>query len=157
MNENLKPVEKEIAIKVEAAVDPKEFFQDRKGLWVWGDFTKRIVEKAEPTPSGTEFKLASFQLTKYLSDEEIEAALPKEHIFSETEVSAILASLISKQSKGEEGALLNNGNWNLFYTPAFVVFVYWDSGSSDWSVGSWRRDGRRWYEGHRVFSPATVS
>ncbi len=155
MNENLKPVEKEIAVKVELAVDPKEFFQDRKGLWVWNDFKSRIVEKAESTPVGAEFKLSSFELAKDLLDEEIEAALPKSHNFTETEVSAIIASLISKQSNGESGVLLNNGYWNLFYTPAFVVGVRWFG--SGWDVDAWPRDDRRWGGGGRVFSPATVS
>lgn len=152
-----KTMQGDITVKVESDINPKEFFQDREGLMVWDDFKPRILDKAEPTKAGAEFKLMSADFAKNLLDEEIESALPKEHLFSETEVSALVASLISKQPKGEDGMLLNNGYANLFYTPAFVVGVGWGSGSSGWGVGTWLRDHYGWSEGVRVFSPATVS
>lgn len=50
-----------------------------------------------------------------------------------------------------------DGKWNLFYTPAFVVRVYWDAGRGAWFVDAWRRGGNEWLAGFRVFSPATGS
>lgn len=47
-----------------------------------------------------------------------------------------------------------DGNWNLFYTSAFVVRVRW--GGDEWGVGAWERGGDAWRAGARVFSPATV-
>lgn len=46
-----------------------------------------------------------------------------------------------------------DGNWNLFYFPAFVVSVFWFGG--EWYVGTWDRDGHVWYDVRQVFSPAT--
>lgn len=48
-----------------------------------------------------------------------------------------------------------DGNWNLFYTPAFVVSVRWNG--DEWRVSAWGRDGRGWDADSRVFSPATNS
>lgn len=44
---------------------------------------------------------------------------------------------------------------NLFYTPAFVVGVRWNSGVGAWLVGAWGRGDGEWDGGNRVFSPAT--
>lgn len=49
-----------------------------------------------------------------------------------------------------------NGDWNLFYTPSFVMYVRWDADSGYWIVNAWGRDGFGWSAGIRVFSPATV-
>jgi hypothetical protein len=50
-----------------------------------------------------------------------------------------------------------DGNWNLFYTPAFVVFVLWFDFSGEWRVDAWGRGGDGWGAIDRVFSPATES
>lgn len=150
----LKSIEKKVEVKVTENHSPKEFFKDRKGLYVWNSFINNIVENAKETKAGKEFKLDSFELLKTAWDEEIEKDLPKKHIFSETDVCAIIASLIEKQPKREEGTLLNNGYLNIFYTPSLVVFVYWDDG--EWFVRDWLR-GYYWAGGSRVFSPATES
>lgn len=46
---------------------------------------------------------------------------------------------------------------NLFYMEPFVVHVYWHSGSRRWGVSSWDRNDDDWYDGGRVFAPATGS
>lgn len=150
----LSPIAKAISIKIAAQHTPPEYFMNREGLYVWSDFKSRIVEKAFSTKPGASFKLKSFKLNKDAVDEKIELSLPKKHLFSETEVCAIIAELVSKQSKGEEGVLLNNGYANLFYTKIFVVSVYWVSGGRRWSVDAWQRGDVRWCGGARVFSPA---
>lgn len=116
---------------------------------------KSVSEKLNVSPITKEFTLNSFDLTKDSLDSEIEEALGDNHIFDCGEVYSVIGSLIAKQPKGEEGILLNNEYSNLFYTAAFVVRVYWDSSRGDWRVDVWRRDGRRWGQGYRVFSPAT--
>lgn len=148
----LEEVSKDIKVKVETAFTPKEYFKTREGLYVFSDFPERILDKAEAVEAGTEYKVTSYKTLMEAKDELIESALQENHIFSESDVCAIIADLISKQPKGEDGVLLNDGYWNLFYTPAFVVNVYWYDGR--WHVSTWRRNGFTWYTGNRVFSPA---
>lgn len=64
-----------------------------------------------------------------------------------------LGDIIAFLDNPPEGT--KDGNWNLFYTPAFVVRVYWDDG--EWCVYAWRRFGYEWRDARRVFSPATVA
>lgn len=148
----LKEITKDAQI-VSKAHDPKKYFQDRKGLYVYSGFTERILSNAKKTKAGTEFKVSSFELVEPASDETIEGVLGDNHIFSETDVCAIISSLIDEQPNGEEGTLLKNGYANLFYTPSRVVSVDWDG--DEWSVGAWDRGGIEWFGGWRVFSPAT--
>lgn len=143
-----------VVVKTSKSKKPVEFFKDREGLYVWDNFKERILASASPTKLGKSFKLNSFQLTRDALDREIEGDLPKSHLFSETDVCAIVAELISKQPGGKDGLLLSNGRANLFYTKNCVVSVYWNSGGRRWSVNTWRRGGLRWYAGMRVFSPA---
>lgn len=151
----LKKVKAKIGVKSTKGFDPKEFFKTGDGLYVYSDFKERILEKAETIKSAKTLNLSSFDLIASASDEKIENSLPKKHIFSETDVCAVIAGLIKKQSKGEEGVLRNNGYANLFYTPSFVVGVGWSD--SRWGVDTWFRDGGGWAGGMRVFSPATVT
>lgn len=116
---------------------------------------KSVSEKLKVSPITKEFTLNSFDLTKNSLDSEIEEALGENHLFDRGEVYSVIGSLIAKQPKGEEGVLLNNGNYNLFYTEAFVVRVCWGSSRDVWGVSVWRRVGFGWHPGDRVFSPAT--
>lgn len=154
MKEIFTLVQKEIPISINKTHSPAEFFKNRKGLYVWSSFSDSIVEKSKPVDAGSEFKVSSLDLKESANDEEIEDALPKEHIFSETDVCAIVAALIEKQPNGEEGTLLNNGYANLFYTPSRVVHVFWRAGRGEWRVYDWFLDGFSWDGGYRVFSPA---
>lgn len=119
----LKSVKQRIPIVIAKMHEPKEFFKDRKGLYVWGSFIENILSKAKPTKAKTKFNIASFDLVESASDENIEKSLPKKHLFSETDVCAIIADLIEKQSKGQKGILVNTGYANLFYTKSRVVSV----------------------------------
>ena len=133
--------------------DPDTFYRTREGLYVWDDFRSRIVAKAKPSEAGLVMKFERAELMRDLTDEKIEGTLPKDHLFDETEVCALIASLIAKQANGEEGVLLNTGYANLFYTSSYVVFVDWDSDGREWDVSTYER-GDGWGAGDRVFSPA---
>lgn len=155
MEKVLELVKEKFEVKAASAINPQEFFKTREGLYVWSDFKERISDKAEVLKEGVEFTLNSYKTTKDATDEEIESDLPEKHIFSESEVCVIIADLISKQPKGEEGILLNTPYYsNLFYTPSFVVHVRWSSGGGEWIVSTWTRSDDRWFSGKRVFSPA---
>lgn len=144
----------DVQIKIETTIDPKEFFVTGDGLYVDSDFTSRILEKALPVVAGTEYKLTAGDLSVAANDATIESALPENHTFSESDVAAIIADLIAKQPKGIAGVLKNDGSWNIFYTPAFVVRVRWHSFNERWFVDAWDRGGHRCIGGLRVFSPA---
>lgn len=141
-----------ITLKSEKAFEPKEYYKNRKGLYVFFSFKESILKKAESTRAGKEFSVSAFTIKKNATDKQIEADLVVDHNFNESDVCAVIAELIAKQLKGKDGALLINGNWNLFYTSAFVVDVYWNG--DEWYVRTWKRDVIRWHAGYRVFSPA---
>lgn len=154
-NKVLKTIIEKQSLEVIEPINPKEFFQDRKGLFVWSSFKEKVVSKAEPVEKDLKLDFSSFKLLENSDDEEIEKSLPEQHLFTETELSALIATLIKAQSKGEEGVLLNDGHWNLFYTPSCVVSVDWSRFSGYWFVDAWDRDGYVWGAVRRVFSPAT--
>lgn len=114
------------------------------------------IGSAVAEPMQKEVKVKYFDLKKYSNGEEIEEALGDNHLFDVAEVYLVVASLISKQSKGEEGALITTGYSNLFYTDKFVLSVDWHSGDDVWVVVCWFR-GSVWDVGCRVFSPETES
>lgn len=150
----LDSIEKKIRVVTIEKHVPEEFFKDGKGLYVWNNFIENIVKKAKTTEANYDLGyLGSFDLIKDSTDAEIEVSLPKKHLFSETEVCAIVATLITKQAKGQKGVLQNNGYANLFYTRSRVVYV--GRGGSGWSVRDWDRGDFEWFAGRRVFSPAT--
>ena len=135
--------------------DPDPYYRTRSGLWVLGDYRNRIVSKAKPLATGTTFAvdISEIGAENGATDKEIEGALPKQHLFDESAICAIVASMITKQMGGTVGDLENTGKVNLFYTLSCVVRVVWGAGSAEWNVYTWYRDGRRWRAGRRVFSP----
>lgn len=134
---------------------PKEYFVTRNGLYVWGDFISRVVSKIGSEQISSSFKLRGFDLKESSTDAQIEKSLPKNHLFSESDICAIIIGMIEKQRTGGKGMLLNNGYANLFYLKGCVVSVGWDSGRRYWRVGAWLRGDDRWADGGRVFSPAS--
>ena len=134
--------------------DPDTFYRTCEGLYVWDDFRSRIVANAKPSELGRTMKVNCAELMRDLTDKEIELALPIDHLFDETEVCAVIAGLIASQPNGEEGALLNTGYANLFYTSSCVVYVYWYADYRGWHVNAWKRGDYGWGAGYQVFSPA---
>lgn len=139
-------------VSIPTSVDPKEFFKKREGLYIYENANmEKLLEIAEPVCG--DFDIEFLELIVDSSDENIEKSLENKNTFSENDACAIIAELISKQPKGEEGTLVNNGYANIFYTPACVVGVSWFSGYGYWSVDAWERGGSEWNAGIRVFSP----
>lgn len=144
-----------VSVRFDNPFVPSEFFQNRAGLFVSDSFRDLVVAKAEPLEAGKTFVVKPQVLARNASDAEIEEELGEErwHLFDETAAAAVVADLITKQSKGEEGPLLNNGFANLLYLGSCVVFVSWYADGREWLVDAWLRDDDSWFAGHLVFSP----
>lgn len=142
-----------VTVTLAEAHNPDAFYRNRTGLYVWQGFRDLVVATARPSEANT-FTLARAELMRNLTDAEIEAGLPIEHLFEESAVCAIVAGMIAEQPNGEEGKLLNNGYANLFYTRSCVVCVRWYAVDRGWHVSACRRGGHRWRAGGQVFSPA---
>lgn len=150
-SKRLKAAQSGIALKLGSDHNPAEYFKSDTGLYVWDNFSERVLRTATLIKKGSTFKLRSYDLVESSTDQQIEQALPPKHLFTNSEVCAIIASLIAKQKKGENGALLITGYANLFYTEQCVVYVYWSG--DGWFVFAWQRFGNGWRADGRVFSP----
>jgi hypothetical protein len=149
----LKLVNASVQLDAIASYDPAGF-KTRKGLWVSDDFQSRVGKKAKPVKDLGAMTLTSGDLAKNAYDKEIKAdpVMPANHVFeSESEFVAYLDQMIQKQQSGEEGDLLNNGYWNIFYVAGCVVSVDWFSDCREWGVGTWDPGVGGWSAGLRAF------
>jgi len=134
-----------------------EFFSEDNPdvkLYIQDKFKERILAVAKKVSKKPAVSLVSRDLTKPMSDSEICAEIPSNHLFSIDDL-WMVAELISRQSNGESGALLLNGFANLFYfqVGASIIVVHVSCGGSGWSVSDWDLDEYgQWYDGDRVFS-----
>lgn len=140
--------------------DPVAHFQTREGLHIWGWFKDRILKYVHEVDGSPETTLSAFDLTKPANDVEIRKELPEDHVFGDpSEFCAILAQMIDRQPNGEEGDLLSNGYWNIFYVQAtgvvFAVGVRWLGGHREWCVRADPLNNVRW-SGRLRFLSATA-
>lgn len=131
--------------------DPDKYYQAVFGPWS----PEAFVCLAKPTDAGASFVVSSFRLRDTLDDEAIEFALPTQHLFGETELSAVVAGLIDLQPNAESGKLCNDGSDNLFYADPGVIDVY-AATDQRWWVHSWPRGKNKWPAGSQVFSLAVA-
>jgi hypothetical protein len=149
----LKLVNNSVSVEAVTTYDPSGF-KTRPGLWVSNEFHSRVGSKTKPVENLGAITLSSFDLIQNAYDKGIEAdpAMPANHVFaSESEFVACLDQMISKQPNGEEGDLLTNGYWNIFYVAGCVVSVDWSSGRREWDVCAWSLGDGRWLAGYRAF------
>lgn len=140
-------------VTLDADHDPDRFYQSRSGLWVNKEFRRLVVVNAKRSEKGTTHKVDYYGLRLNLTDTQIEDGLAQ-HLFTETAGCAIIAGLMAKQPNGEEGALLNDGNANLFYTASCAAHVSWNSNIVRWNINCYSRSSFSWFAGYQVFSPA---
>jgi hypothetical protein len=134
--------------------DPDEFFSDKnKKMFIGGYFKNLVLNPSDIVSEQPPTAIASFTLVKEMSDSEIRAELPKNHVFALGDL-WMIADLI-KKANGKSGGMLADGKVNLFYvqgsTRILVLSVYRDG--SVWTVGVWEFVGSgRWDDPARVFS-----
>jgi hypothetical protein len=126
--------------------EPKEFFRNRIGLYIWDSFSSHVLAQAKPSGPASEALFASFDLTRnaYYSEIKVPEG-PEVELWH-------IAKLIEGQHSGGSGPLLNNGYANIFYFGGFVVSVNWYAGRAEWHVDGWGLVDDFWDAGHRVFS-----
>jgi len=143
---------------IDNPVDPKRFFKTGQGLYMWNDFTDRILSVTKEVKSLPAMEISSFSLLKSATYAEIRNELPEGHVWQDTSAfCGHFAGLLEKQKNGEEGILLNNSYANIFYvvgknSEVFTVRVGWYSGAREWRVDAYTVDGNQWNAGYRAFS-----
>ncbi len=131
-------------------------------LWVSSEFTQRITT-AYPDPilhrgleGVTHFPSKSSDNKNIAEMGGMEEV--RKHAFTPDQI----ANLRDKQMSGEEGQLLTNGYWNLFYVIGkggvlFVVGLYWDRDNGEWDTHAWPLDEHGdWRSDRRVFRNTLV-
>lgn len=134
--------------------NPSGFERDGH-LMFTDDFELIVKSKAEPVGNLDAITLSSFFLIRNTYDSEIRADpnMPENYKFkSKSGFIAYLYQIIQKQRYGEEGDLLNNGSYNIFYVAGHVVSVRWVIGYLRWEADIWKLGGIQWDAFCRVFS-----
>ncbi len=116
------------------AIDPLlDFFETRKGLIVYHEFKKYIIDpaleklKVLPAKVGMQLDLPK----NMMDDTEIGKMLGENHVFENAKAFCYyLKATLENQWDGTSEDLLNNGNANIFYVRGlnemvFVVHVIW--------------------------------
>lgn len=138
--------------------DSAQYFVIRPGLYVWPEFTSRILPAYVGVLQIRGVKgFDSVDLPRNMYDSEIIAEYlggeeeARKHAFTPDQ----LADLIDEQKGGTSGVLLNNGYANILHMIGvggvlFPVDVGWDSDYSHWGVRAYRFSDVRWRAGSRV-------
>jgi len=140
-------------ITLSARHEPLKFYVNYNGQGLtfvdsrFEGFTQVVLPKAFPVEAGTTFDVDSFDIGNMdgASHDEMEGALPERHLFDESTLCAIIATMIAAQRYGEPGKLQHTGKSNLFYLPSHVVEVRWSGGvglsgrGKGWHVEAYRR------------------
>jgi hypothetical protein len=105
-------------------------------------------------------KLEKLKLTKGCNDGQIKKERGDILIQKPDDIASQIASLTSKQPKGEEGDLLSNDYANIFYFEKdgslFYVFVRWDSDGREWDCYCRQARSSAWAADVQVLSPVTL-
>jgi hypothetical protein len=118
---------------------PAEFWRDTDDVparRVWGAFVTVVVARAKPLKFSGVVKVPYADLSRATTFRDIRA-YPGVGDFDPTVLSAIIAGMIGKQSRGEEGDLLNDGLANLFPCGPVLICVNWNIISKYWCFHHW--------------------
>jgi len=134
-------------------VHPHGFYKTCAGLYVSNEFSDTVLERMGDKVSLPASSGSSHDLNRELYDMEIQDVLHSEGVFfdTESEVGVRLWQMICKQSHGEDGDLVVDGNNNLLYLrrraerrvviQEKVVHARWSGEKSLWSIGVWKFGG----------------
>lgn len=142
-----------VAVGLAGEFNPQQYFTENKNVKYWkGDsFNKHILNPAKSINNLPEMNFSKYQFIETIYDKEIMEYFQISEItglMSQEEILWIIASLTSKQPKGEAGALLNNGYATIIGymlcddDVVRVVSVSWYSDNAEWrcfcgALGHW--------------------
>ncbi len=134
--------------------DPKLFFAGGATLFVWPNFTKRVVQHAQEVRSAPPLSYRTYELKKSAWSDDIRHQLPETHLFQPDDL-WFIADLIGAQRHGGGGPLLiDSGVGNVFYVEIHSVVhqigVYWWEGRL--RIGSLDPADEPVDAGHRIFA-----
>lgn len=145
---------------------PQQHFTENKNVKYWrsDNFNRHVLNPAHHLGNLPEMNFSKHQFTETINDSEI-----MEHfqisessgLMTREEILWTTANLTSKQSKGEAGALLNNGYATIIGYMLCddgvvrIVYVFWHSGYAGWSCSC--RDLGYWLAGSEMLSRNRVS
>lgn len=149
---------------ITAAKNPK-WLEDCEGVWQSSNATKLFANVAK-LPAQKRRQATHCDLVEGLNDFDIIKDLGGEEavVFASVEtLETAISQLVTKQTGGKPGELLNDGKTNIFYVRnpnnsghVLYVFVSWFSGGSEWRVYSGVVSTHHWPAGDRVF-PTTAA
>lgn len=133
-----------IATGLVGEFNPQQHFTENKKVKYWrGDnFNKHVLDPVRNVSDLPEMNFSKHQFTETITDKEIMEYFQiseSSGLMTREEILWTIASLTSKQPKGEAGILLNNGYATIIgYIlcddgVVRVVIVYWNSDSAKWS------------------------
>lgn len=158
LKDALKVARAPVAKAVTVMFDSAKYFVTRDGLYVWPEFTQRILPAyRDPIVRRGVEGVDSVDLPRNMYDREIVAEYlggeeeARKHAFTPDQV----ADLIDAQWGGKPGILLNNGYANILFMLGvngvlFPVIVLWSSDRGEWNVNACGFDGVHWSAGRRV-------
>lgn len=139
-------------------LNPHEFFQNRKGLFVCEGFRDLVLRSTPKEPvvyDGTVLGYADLWEGAY--EPKICVDLPEGYVFKYVErILGHIATFITQQWEGKRGVLLHNGNSNNFFINAcdseILVAVSRLKEEFGWGCFAYRKNASRCRVAARVFS-----
>ena len=143
---------------MEEFFDSAKYFTSRKGLYLWPEFTQRILPAYQGQIACRGIEGVDYvNLPRKMYDREIVAEYldgeeeVRKHAFTPDQV----ADMVNAQKSGVSGVLLNNGCANILYMIGiegvlFPVHSHWSSALSGWLIRASQFDIVPWPAGHRV-------
>ncbi|MDH5665462.1 MAG: hypothetical protein OEY10_04110 [Nitrosopumilus sp.] len=138
----------------------KEGHNGTTKLYLSDNFKNMFLNHVSETIDYAGGKLEKLKLTKDRSDFQINEERGGILIQTIDDIAGQIIALTSKQPKGENGDLINNGYANIFYflddeNRLFFVHVAWYAVFDAWFGRADVADAGTWVEGYVVLSPAT--
>jgi len=141
--------------------NPQEYFIENKKVkyWLSDNFKKHILSSVKNMSNIPEMNFSKYQFTETIYDKEIIENFQiseSKRLMAREEILWTIASLTSKQPKGEVGALLNNSYSTIVGymlcddSVVRVVYVFCDSDDAKWHCYCY--DLERWNAGHEMLS-----
>ena len=140
-----------------APVDPHQFYQTRKGLWIDSDFKDLVLPVAKKMQTLPKCAGRHFPLAVDASDDEIRSEFPSDQVWGASESCARIAEEVRRQwGNKAKGNLVDDAHMNIFHVfgvggKVVALRVSWHVVDQEWRVSAFRPSRCRWSAGYRAF------